>query len=129
MNVTFKNIVLLLLYFSANALFSQQIVAAFETDTTKGCIPVVINFYNNSVPDTNLSYFWDFGNGTNSTLKNPSSIYLNAGIYSVSLVVSDGLNSDTIIKEDFITVFSNPTADFLFNNNQNGCLPYALNLV
>jgi PKD domain/Ig-like domain from next to BRCA1 gene len=39
------------------------------------------------------SYFWSFGDGTTSTNQNPQHTYAANGIYTVTLVVSDGLSS------------------------------------
>ena len=56
---------------------------------------------------------WDFENdGTiDSYEQNPQWIYTLSGAYSVSLTISDGTLSDTIIKPDFITVnpYPNPS--------------------
>lgn len=41
------------------------------------------------------NWLWDFGDGTTSTLQNPSHTYAAAGQYDVSLTVSDGVNNDT----------------------------------
>lgn len=38
----------------------------------------------------NLSYFWDFGDGTSSVLPNPAHIFQKPGMYCVRLTVSDG---------------------------------------
>jgi len=64
---------------------------------------------------TTLSYYWTFGDGDTSTLKNPSHIYDSAGIYQVKLVVfpAKGCNDTTIMN---ITVLPSPTADFSIND-------------
>jgi gliding motility-associated-like protein len=44
------------------------------------------------------SWFWDFGNGTTSTIKNPITTYSSNGTYTVSLTISDQfgcLSTDT----------------------------------
>ena len=64
-----------------------------------------INFTNTSTIPTNTTFYWDFGDGNNSTLENPSHQYLNPGIYMVTLITSslDACNlSDTISKEIYI---------------------------
>jgi len=43
-----------------------------------------------------LSYFWDFGDGTNSIEKNPTHIYKKSGTYLVTLKVSDKEYSNTV---------------------------------
>ncbi len=39
-------------------------------------------------PD-NFTYYWDFGNGDNSTVKNAPVTYANVGVYNVSLSITD----------------------------------------
>ena len=43
-----------------------------------------------------LYYLWDFGDGTNSTSKDPTHVYESAGKYIVTLRVSDMQYSDTV---------------------------------
>ncbi len=53
-----------------------------------GCAPVPINFIDTSLSIRPLVYwFWDFGDGTNSTVQNPTHEYINSGIYDVSLEI------------------------------------------
>lgn len=49
-----------------------------------------------------LTHKWDFGDGNYSTIKNPTHYYTATGSYTVKLVVSNGVTSDSISK----TVFS-----------------------
>jgi len=51
-----------------------------------------------------ISWDWDFGDGSSSTLQNPSYTYTSNGIYSVSLTVSDGTTNKTETKIDMIVV-------------------------
>ncbi|MDA3944038.1 MAG: PKD domain-containing protein [Bacteroidetes bacterium] len=51
-----------------------------------------------------VSWLWNFGDGTTSTLQNPSHTYTTAGSYTVSLTVSNGSESDTETKTSYITV-------------------------
>lgn len=41
------------------------------------------------------SWLWDFGDGSTSTLQNPTHIYTASGTYSVTLVATNSLGSDT----------------------------------
>ena len=50
------------------------------------------------------SWQWDFGDGNSSTEQNPEYTYTEPGLYTVSLTVSDGTNTDTETKVDYITV-------------------------
>lgn len=42
------------------------------------------------------SWFWDFGDGTTSTVQNPSHTYSTDGTYNVCLVASNNCGSDTV---------------------------------
>ncbi|MCD4665747.1 MAG: PKD domain-containing protein, partial [Bacteroidales bacterium] len=57
-----------------------------------------------------VSWEWTFvgGNPTSSTEQNPSVVYASPGEYDVSLTVSDGSNSHTISKTDYIKVATDP---------------------
>jgi len=55
------------------------------------------------------TWFWDFGDGTTSTLQNPGHIYAAYGSYNVSLTVTNGSCSNT--KTSTIVLFSE-TANF-----------------
>ncbi len=80
--------------------------ARFTSDLTQGCSPVPVNFTNLSSGVLNPVYEWEFGNGITSSLENPSFVYVNSGIYSVTLIVTNSNGcSDTILKTDYIEVF------------------------
>ena len=90
-----------------------QLTASFSSDTTSGCSPLVVNFNNTS--NNAISYYWEFSNGTNSTLFNPYATFINPGLYTVKLVAFDGSNYDSIILVDYIHVFDQPVASFNYN--------------
>jgi PKD repeat protein len=50
--------------------------------------PYIIHFQNLSAADA-ISWYWDFGDGTTSTLSNPSHVYKSDGIYTATLSVID----------------------------------------
>lgn len=95
------------------AIFSmaQNPVSSFSTNQTSGCSPLTIQFTNTSINGS--SYYWDFGNGNNSILTNPSNVYAIAGIYSVKLVAtaSNG-QKDSVISTNLITVSSSSVSNF-----------------
>ncbi|MDX1909394.1 MAG: PKD domain-containing protein [Bacteroidia bacterium] len=54
--------------------------------------PLEVSFINQSqgsVPGTPLTYTWDFGDGTTSTVANPVHTYPVAGLYTVTLTIAD----------------------------------------
>jgi len=55
-----------------------------------------VHFYTNNSgisPSLTMHYYWDFGDGTSSSLINPVHTYTSAGTYNVCLTVSDSLNN------------------------------------
>ncbi len=67
--------------------------------------PVTINFTNSSTGTGILNYEWLFGDGTSSTIPNPSHIYNAAGTYTVQLIVTNASGcKDTITKANAFTV-------------------------
>ena len=105
-----------------------QITADFSAKNIKGCAPLVVQFTDNSAgaPD---SLLWNFGNGNNAITKNPSAIYSTPGIYTVTLKISKNGISDTETKTAFITVFSNPIAEFATQGNSFGCAPFDVGFI
>jgi gliding motility-associated-like protein len=67
-------------------------VADFNQDKTTGCFPTSVQFTNTSSPGagaTIISYAWDFGDGTQDTVQNPSHRYTGAGSFPVTLFVKN----------------------------------------
>ncbi|GEM_PF-834525 len=70
-----------------------NIVADFTYSPSSPVVGQEVQFLDNS-QGSPTSWSWDFGDGTRSTVKNPAHTYLQAGVYSVSLTVSDGISSN-----------------------------------
>lgn len=90
-------------------------VANFNTGSNNGC-GMTVNFNNNSsMSSGNLaSYFWDFGDGSTSTLVNPAHTYTSSGTYMVTLISNSSKGcSDTTV--NLVTV--NPPPSIAFNYN------------
>ena len=83
--------------------------ADFIVDTTNGDVPITVNFTDLSTHGSLAidEWYWDFGDGNNSSLQHPVNEYQLPGIYTVSLTVTDVNDStDTETKTDYITVYS-----------------------
>ncbi len=93
--------------FNSNA----QLSANFSSNTTSGCSPLVVRFSNISTGNP-TKYKWDLGNGTKSLLKDPAVTYFAPGQYAVKLVATNASGSDSIIRLQYITVYSSPTINF-----------------
>lgn len=67
--------------------------------------PAIVNFTNSSTGTGTLSYQWSFGDGNTSTLTNPSNTYINTGLYSTRLIVTNDKGcTDTVVQKDAINV-------------------------
>jgi PKD repeat protein len=77
----------------------------FSADPLTGAVPLEVQFTDTSSGNI-TNWEWDFDNDGNidSTEENPSHTYTDAGDHSVSLTVSDGSNSDSEVKIDYIEV-------------------------
>ena len=86
----------------------------FSANTLSGCEPLTVSFTDLSTGNP-TSWAWDFGNGNTSALQNPSATYVNAGVYTVKLVINNATATDSIIKTNYITVYAKPVANFLIS--------------
>ncbi|MFT3825487.1 MAG: PKD domain-containing protein [Chitinophagaceae bacterium] len=95
-----------------------------------GCIPSNIQFTDGSNPQagTLTSWYWDFGDGTNSNQQNPQHTFNAAGYYTVSLKTtnSQGCQS-TLTAPRYIRIVSGITADFSFSIPATCRPPYNIN--
>lgn len=92
-------------------------VASFTGSPTSACAPPLpVNFTNTSTTTGTVSYSWDFGDGNNSALTDPSNTYNALGGYTVSLTVVQGACSDTEVKNNYIGI-QNVAADFSADNS------------
>lgn len=61
-----------------------------------------------------ISWEWDFGDGATSSEQNPIHAYTAAGSYDISLTVSNGDETATLSRRDYVSVQAkvSPSADF-----------------
>jgi PKD repeat protein len=66
-------------------------VSAFEASTTSGQSPLTVSFTDSSTASgsTVAGWSWSFGDGTGSSLQNPSHTYTQPGVYTVRLLVTN----------------------------------------
>lgn len=75
---------------------NQPPIAAASGTPLNGPAPLLVSFSSAGSVDPEgqpLSYSWTFGDGTTSTLANPTHTYTAPGLYSARLSVSDGVNT------------------------------------
>ncbi len=102
--------------FSSQLAISQLNADFFAIDTI-GCDTLTVKFTDQSTGGPISLWKWDFGDGqtldTNDCPNTLTHFYDSCGVFTVTLTVIDAsVNSNTIIKENYITVRSSPVADF-----------------
>lgn len=100
-----------------NVAAAPQVIASFTANPAFGPPPLHVDFINTSANGD--FFYWDFGNGGNSTTTNPSTDYPNQGTYQVMMIATDSMGcTDTAYQEilvyqsymEFPNVFS-PNGD------------------
>ncbi len=98
-----------------------SVAADFTATPLQGAGPLSVKFTDRS-SGSPKSYYWDFGDGSTSTDRNPLHIYINDGVYSVGLVTGywNG-QSKTVVKQNYISVgaVSPPNAQVGLNPGWN----------
>lgn len=76
------------------------------------------------------STVWDFGNGSvlDDTLKNPQFLYLNAGVFDVTLTLEDYRGCKEVIKKEKLIDITGPSGEFNLTMNGN-CAPVEVKIV
>lgn len=93
---------------------AMPLEAHATADVTSGTGSVTVQFTDESVGATSKS--WDFGDGTRSTQANPSHTFDAAGVYVVTLTVSDGSEQDTSLPMTITVEEEAPSASFMASN-------------
>jgi len=97
--------------------------ADFYGVPTKGIAPLDVNFFETSSGDI-LNYYWNFGDNSSFTGKNPSHKYINPGSYTVTLKITSKNNESIKLRKDYIRVnYEAPKADFTISKN-SGTVPF-----
>ncbi|MEO1585998.1 MAG: PKD domain-containing protein, partial [Bacteroidota bacterium] len=102
--------------------------ADFNVSAVLACPGEVISFTDISTgPFAIVTWDWDFGDGSISNAQDPSHAYASPGTYTVTLIVSDGINCrDTIVKTALVNVYTGPSAAYTYVPS-NGCNPLTVN--
>ncbi len=93
-------------------IYTLSFHADFTAQPIAGLMPLQVNFTNIST-GTYTSLLWDFGDGSTSTLPNPSHTYWNISNYLAELSISDGTLTDT----KSITISVVPGREMLINGD------------
>jgi len=103
---------------AAFTLSAPPLTAAFTGNPTNVCTGGQVSYTDQSLGGP-TNWNWSFPGGTPSAsnIQNPSISYNTQGTYSVTLIVGDGSNNDTLTKTAYISV-TNITADFTVTSTQ-----------
>lgn len=82
---------------------------------TMGCIPLTVSF---DAPEQAV-YFWDFGDGTSSTIQSPQHIFSSAGAFEIRLFDENG---GTLIGSIIVDVFPDPIITTTYSQSDD-CIP------
>ena len=83
-----------------------------NADLTSGAAPLQVNF--TSIVSGGLypyNYSWSFGDGSTSTVANPSHTYTSAGTYNVTLIVTDTETNSQVRSESMTVKVTPPVSD------------------
>lgn len=88
-----------------------------------GCTPYTAQFNNTSSASGTSTYEWHFGDGSTSTLQNPSHTYTQSNLYNVTLIVRDNNacnKIDSVTKQLILlsdTTYSLPAKTICLNDS------------
>ena len=84
-----------------------------EAINSAGCAPHEVSFRDLSSQVANPAYLWDFGDGQNSTMKDPVHLYEYPGTYDVTLSVRNGSGCETTQTfGSWIEIYPQPVSGF-----------------
>jgi PKD repeat protein len=88
----------------------------FKIPDSISSAPILVNFVSQTIQrdGDSLSYYWDFGDGSNSIEPNPSHIYLKNNIYYVNLKVKDNFGCEYSSKKGIYLLPSSSLPYHLF---------------
>ncbi len=94
--------------------FTQPTAGIFVTSRI-GYTGNPIQFNSSSFQD--VSWLWNFGDGTTSTLKNPAHAYATAGTYNVTLTINNGASTAT--ENNLVQILPNRNAPYALADGGN----------
>lgn len=98
--------------------------ADFFINKTEDCVPVCFYFADVSTDANGINFWeWDFDELEGSIVQHPSVCTDEAGVFDVSLIVTNIYNcKDTLIETDLLKARPNPIADFTLSTQETDVL-------
>lgn len=109
---------------SADSVVTGMLQPDFEVSPQYICKAGTVTFTDSSFGFPALTTWkWFFGDGDSSTLQHPTHHYSQSGYFDVTLIVSNGSCTDTLVKPAAVYVDPGPQAAFSASATE-GCLPH-----
>ncbi|PWR72974.1 PKD domain-containing protein [Methanospirillum lacunae] len=106
-------------------------LADFTVSPSNGTVPLTVNFIGLAEGTGHLTYLWNFGD--NSTIvsgRNPVHVYSNPGSYNVSLEVSDGSKTGSVIRNNSVIAREPAPLSAMFTATpRNGTAPLQVSFI
>ncbi len=107
-------------FFQTIFIISQPVADFSNSQEGAPCTPFSTTFYSTfSENATSFSWYFPGGEPETSNQEQVDVVYFQEGIYSVTLIVGNSAGSDTITKENFLTVLGTPTIYFEYEVNND----------
>lgn len=100
---------------TSESILARGLVVNFDTDVTGGCLPLTVNFSDNSTSafSTPLTWSWNIGNGLfTSDQESFTFTFDTVGNFSVELTVTDGDGCTVRKRRNNVIEVTDPIADF-----------------
>lgn len=110
----------------SQAIHVYRVKAGAQIGSSKACGSGIVQFQDASVSNDQISaFYWDFGDGSNSTEQNPFHTYTQPGTYTLThvAITANGC-ADTIVFADTIHIFQPPVVQI--RGDSAGCVPDTL---
>ncbi len=97
-----------------NYILVSDIKAEFAADKRCGSAPLMVAFSDSSTGTYTITgWDWDFDDGETSDQQDPTHEFQDTGVFDITLIASDGIGTDTLTKEGYITTQDSVSADFI----------------
>jgi PKD repeat protein len=94
-------------------------VANFTASPTEGFAPLTTTFTDTSTGGhTYTTTLWSFGDGMTSTQASPTHTYTSPGAYTVTLMISGTVGTDTMTRSNYVNVYEPIDAGFIASPRQ-----------
>lgn len=108
----------------AVTILPQPVVDFTSANNTNCKAPLDVTFSNTT--NDAVSFEWNFGDGSTSTLQNPQHTYVALGNYTVTLIAANSNGCrDTAVKEDFVKIIP-PKIAAINHLPVKGCVPITI---